>query len=378
MDCFQELGDRLDERWRASGYDERALPPIAVDLMRSEGVLERIDVHEVLRTAAEGGGLDAFQQEHEFGDLSYTVFRNRRFYIEVLVWTTGDTSIHDHAFSGAFGVIRGSSLCVVYDFELRARINSRFKVGDLAVSRCEHLKANDVRPIPEAPGLIHAVYHLDSPTATLVVRTPGNPDALPQFSYSPAGLAVAQSHVDVVARKQWKALGVMLQTDYARGEACALGALKRATVDARYRIVTGLDYGALPPRFATRVRDLLAETPFGTRIWDSLRVDRERDYLARLRGRLGSPHLRLLHAAVMNIPDRCHRADFLRRALTEAGCRGAVARCMEELTSEGIVKWGGGHEDLADVVCGHLFDGHEGARARLAKGNDLFLRCLAA
>ena len=101
---------------------------------------------------------------------------------------------------------------------------------------------------------------------------------MPQLNYSPAGLAVAQSHVDVVARKQWQALDVMLQTDYARGESCVLATLKRATVDARYRIVTGLDYGVLPARFASRVRDLLAETPFGTLIWDSRRIDLERDY----------------------------------------------------------------------------------------------------
>ena len=378
MTCFQEFGDRLNEEWRTSGYDERALPPIAVDLMRSEGILDRIDVHEVLRTAAEGGGLDGLQSDTRFGDLAYTVFRNTRFYMEVLIWTSSDTCIHDHAFSGAFGVIQGSSLCVVYDFELQARINSRFKVGDLVVSRCEHLKANDVRPIPETPGLIHAVYHLASPTATLVVRTPGNPDAQPQLTYSPTGVAFAARHLDVAAQKQWQALSVMLQMDYARAEACALRALKRATIDVRYRIVRNLEYGGLPARFATRVRDLLAETPFGTRMWDSLRVDREQEYLARLQSRLRSPHLRVLHAAVTNIPDRRHRADFLRRALTETGCRRAVAGCMEELTSGGIVKWDPSHGDLADVVCRHLFDQHEGARAKLFNGSDLFLRLLAA
>ena len=191
MDYFREFGDQLDARWRRSRYDERELPAIAVDLMRSEGILDRIDVQDVLQNAAEGGRLDWLQNESRFGDLSYIVFRNRRFYLEVLVWTAGDTTIHDHAFSGAFGVIQGDSLCVTYDFELGARINSRFKIGNLVVKQCEHLNPSDIRPILEAPGLIHALYHLANPTATLVVRTPGNPDVQPQFNYRPSGIAVA-------------------------------------------------------------------------------------------------------------------------------------------------------------------------------------------
>ena len=75
-------------------------------------------------------------------------------------------------------------------------LNSRFKVGDLVVSRCEHLTPRDIRPILEAPGLIHALYHLANPTATLVVRTPGTPDIQPQFNYGPTGMAGAANYVD--------------------------------------------------------------------------------------------------------------------------------------------------------------------------------------
>ena len=377
MDRFREFGDELNERWRRSRYDEREFPPIAVDLMRSERMLARIDLQQVLQDAAGGGRLDWLQNDSGFGDLSYILFRNRRFYVQVLVWTTGDTTIHDHAFSGAFGVIRGDSLCVTYDFELRARINSRFKIGDLVVDRCEHLKRNDVRPIHEAPGLIHALYHLADPTATLVVRTPGTRDVQTQFEYGPTGIAAAAHHVDVVARKQCQALNVLLQTDYAKGEACALGALEQASIDTRYRIVRGLDYGALPARLSTRVRGFLADTPFGTLMWDSHRANGERTCLQRLRRRLRSPHLRLFHAAVLNIPDLSRLADFLRRELTEAGCRREVARYMEELASEGIVKWNDDDGHLPGVVCSHLFDGSERARSQLAGSNDIFLRCLA-
>ena len=103
--------------------------------------------------------------------------------------------------------------------------------------------------------------------------------------------------------------------------------------------------------------------------------------MARVRTRLQSPHLRMFQgmfqAAVLNIPDRNHIADFLRRELTEAGCRSEVARYVEELASEGIVKWNDDDGKLPEIVCSHLFDQSERARSRLADSNDLFLRFLA-
>lgn len=376
VEAFLEFGNRLDAKWRRSGYDEREFPALTADLMRSEGILGRIDVQDVLRHAACGGRFDSLQSDSAFGDLSYIVFNNRRFYLEVLVWTTNDTTIHDHAFSGAFGIIRGDSLCVTYGFERSARINSRFKIGDLVVRRCEHLNPGDVRPILEAPGLIHALHHLTVPTATLVVRTPGNPDAQPQFNYCPSGIAAAAKGMEVVPRKAWQALDIMLQADYAKGEEWALRALEQAPIDARYRIVRNLNYDALPAGFSTRVRDFLAGMPFGTRMWDSPQAQKDRTFMARMGNRLRSPHLRMFWALVMNVPDRDHVADFWRRELTEAGCRSGVARYVEELEGEGLLRWKDDGE-LPGIVCSHLFERSEGARRQLAESGNLFLRFLA-
>ena len=378
LDCFHEFGDKLDEEWKRSGYDERELPRIACDLMGSERILERIDVQNVLRTAAQGGRLDALQMQSRFGDLSYVVFRNTRFYIEVLVWTAGTTSIHDHAFSGAFGLVCGDSICVTYDFDVHARIHSRFKIGKLAVRECQHLKPNDVRPILEAPRLIHSVYHIANPTVTLVVRTPVSPEALPQLNYQSTGMTIACPHrADVIVRKQCQAVNVMLQTGGEEGEECAIAVLERASIESRYEIVKGLPYDRLRARFVDRVRDVLAATPFGTLIWDSLRSEGRRAYLIRLRERIRSPGLRRFHAAMLNIRDGDHLADFCLREMTEEGCRGEVGRCMDDAVTEGVVRWDDDDENLGAIVCGWLFERSRPARDRLARSRDLFLECLA-
>ena len=253
MDHLRAFGDKLNEKWRESGYDEREFPSRAADLLRAEQVLCKIALQDVLRTAAEGGGtFDGLQFRSDFSDLPYVVYRNARFYMEILVWTNSTTRVHDHAFSGAFGVICGDSLCVTYDFEVSERINSHFKIGNLVVDRCEHLRANDVRPILPAPDVIHTLYHIAKPTATLVVRTGAIPDARPQFVYGTSGIAVDCEYVDVVAKKQAQALNVLLQTDYKSGEQTALRALQQAPLDSQYWIVRGFDYSALPRGFASR------------------------------------------------------------------------------------------------------------------------------
>ena len=128
MYYFREFGDQLDARWRRSRYDERELPAIAVDLMRSEGILDRIDVQDVLQNAAEGGRLDWLQNESRFGDLSYIVFRNRRFYLEVLVWTDRR---HDNPRPCLLGRLRGhSGRQPVRDLRLRAACAHQLEIQD--------------------------------------------------------------------------------------------------------------------------------------------------------------------------------------------------------------------------------------------------------
>ena len=140
--------------------------------MGSERILERIDIQDILRTAAEGGRLDALQMQSRFGDLSYVVFRNTRFYIESWSGTAGTTSIHDHAFSGAFGLVCGDSICVTYDFGRPGAHQLRFKIGELAVRECRAPEAERRSGRSWRRPALHSVYHIANPTVTLVVRDP--------------------------------------------------------------------------------------------------------------------------------------------------------------------------------------------------------------
>ena len=59
-----------------------------------------------------------------FGDLPLTLARGNGFSIQLLLWTVGSTAIHTHSFSGAFTVLKGSSLHTLYQMETRQRLSA--------------------------------------------------------------------------------------------------------------------------------------------------------------------------------------------------------------------------------------------------------------
>ena len=90
-------------------------------------------------------------------------------------------SIHQHAFSGAFRVVTGSSLHSEYEFVEQARVSQLLLLGEVRTQRLEALTRGDVRRITSGrAGLVHSLFHLDQPSVTLVIRTYGEPWAQPQ------------------------------------------------------------------------------------------------------------------------------------------------------------------------------------------------------
>jgi len=68
-----------------------------------------------------------------FGQPPITLFHHDRFYIEALFWLSSTTSIHQHAFAGAFSVLAGSSVQARYRFEPRTGVERRLRFGHVSL-----------------------------------------------------------------------------------------------------------------------------------------------------------------------------------------------------------------------------------------------------
>lgn len=191
MELFQQLGAEIEKTWRSKNYNEDDLPDIAVDALKRASLPEKVSAWEVLEWS-----LQQIQLPHQadlparFGEPPITIYRGPRFHIDVYFWFEGTTAIHQHGFCGAFQVMLGSSIHSWYEFETREVINKFTEIGDMSLKVCELLEVGDVQAIWAGRQYIHSLFHLDHPSATIVVRTNQSPLHLPQYAYLKPNLAL--------------------------------------------------------------------------------------------------------------------------------------------------------------------------------------------
>jgi hypothetical protein len=101
MKFFQQLGLLVEERWKARNYDERTFHEIAFQALQELPPVKHVAYEQVIEWAFCTPDLPE-QKSIDFGQPPITLYRTSRFYIEALFWMEATTSIHQHAFSGAF------------------------------------------------------------------------------------------------------------------------------------------------------------------------------------------------------------------------------------------------------------------------------------
>lgn len=148
-----------------------------------------------------------------FGQPPLIVHRDPEFFIQALTWVEGTTAIHQHGFEGAFAVADGLSLHVPYDFSaVETLADGHLITGDLRQGTAEILPPGSVRTIAAGFAFIHALFHLERPTLTFVVRN--NVELpYPQYSYMRPGVGWDQLNVSLQDGKRRQAVNALLRLD---------------------------------------------------------------------------------------------------------------------------------------------------------------------
>ena len=185
---FTQLGEDIEECWRDQNYNEDAFAKIATDALLASDVLSRVDMQQLVDGVI--SGRVPAQQFRTFGQPPVNLYVSHNFIIEALFWLDSTTSIHQHGFGGAFGVLQGSSLHSRYSFQCEERVCSQMLLGRLMFESAEVLVRGDVRTIVPGDRFVHSLFHLDCPSISVVVRTILPADYSPQYAYMRPGLAV--------------------------------------------------------------------------------------------------------------------------------------------------------------------------------------------
>ena len=238
MQVFQELGKLIEQNWRDKNYSEQQFPSVAAQALRDFGLPEEVTAWDTITWAL---GETTLPEQRDlpgrFGDPPITLYNSPRFHIDIYFWLDGTTSIHQHAFCGAFQVIHGSSIHSSYEFETKEAINTFTELGDIELDHCELLSVGDVRKILPGREFIHALFHLDQPSATIVVRTHRSPLHLPQFDYRKPFLAVDPFFDEPNLSKKLQSLSMLYRAKRPDADQMLAEMLEKADFQSTFTIL---------------------------------------------------------------------------------------------------------------------------------------------
>ena len=241
MELFQKLGAQVEILWRDKNYDETAFPEIAADALREANLPAKVSAWDVIEwTMAETVLPEQKDLPGRFGDPPITIYNSPRFHIDVYFWLEGTTAIHQHAFCGAFQVLLGSSIHSWYEFDRQESINTFTEIGNINLKLCELLSVGDTQAIDAGKQYIHGLFHLEMPSATIVVRTHKSPMFLPQFSYYKPFLAIDPFFEEANTTKKMQCVTAMIRAKFPRTDEFIADWLKNADFQTTFQILSTL------------------------------------------------------------------------------------------------------------------------------------------
>jgi hypothetical protein len=334
MDAFfKELGCTVVERWKRENFSLVKFPQIARATLVERSPSERVDLPAFMRDFLLRED-HPFQTDSNFGEPELVVYSHPRFYIQLLFWLDGTTAIHQHEFSGAFHVLHGSSIHAHYEFDDARPVTPYMRVGNLRLKKMEILESGRTVPIVSGRQTIHSLFHLDSPSVTLVVRTQHDPGTGPQFNYLPPHIAIDPLHSDLLTMRRKQLLDVLehvedpgyaelvmemiADLDFERGfyvlQHC-MGYLQRLD-----------QWGGAIKAFEKRHGALAAG------VAASLQEEARRNVIKGLRSTITDPGHRFFLALLMSAPNRNNLLSLVAQRFPEEAPVHIVLRWVEELT----------------------------------------------
>lgn len=299
--CIDSLGAQIEERWRAAEYAPFAFPDLSERLLRDANLPEQISPDDIttwaLRTPKLPQQADPLAK---FGQPPVTLFRGARFYIDALYWLDGTTTIHQHAFSGAFQVLAGSSIETQFAFERERTFDGHFVLGTLKVASSGMFRQGEVRPIWAGSKLIHSLFHLERPSVSIVVRTVTDPDVGPQFNYSRAGIGSNPFFTEETIDRKLQLVSMLKAIQHPAFERLVGDLIADADLHTAYRIVKECGQHGAVDRLIDRVRDKEAADLFRVAIRDH----RRERFLVGRRSAVTDPELRFFLGVLLNASRR--------------------------------------------------------------------------
>lgn len=341
MEFFQKLGGLVTRLWKERDYNEEEFPEVASRVLSELPPDQNVSFWDVAKWALTCERLPAQADlSADFGQPPLTVYNGRDFRIEVLFWVQGVPAIHQHSFSGAFHVMHGSSLQNLWEFEPTDQVAMRLTLGHLSLKKAELLRKGDSRPIIAGKQLIHSTFHLDRPSLTVVVRTLGEANKQPQYSYLPPTIACDPFHMIPSVQRRTQLLRMLLVSG------------KRAEYNEIVRHILGTEdaYSVFQFLFSTfeliededeRYNLLLAARWKHPKLIEALEPAllqaERRNKIVRIRERVSNSDLQFFLALLLNITERTAILSLIEQRYPSRDPVTAIVTWVRDLSEMGVL-----------------------------------------
>ncbi len=302
---FHELGSEAVRAWQAVNFAPKSFPELAAALLQKAAPSKNLDVDELMEDFLLSES-QPFQTQSGFGQPELVVFDHPRLYIQLLFWMDGTTDIHQHEFDGAFHVLKGSSLHSTFQFLDPKPVSAHLRTGTLKRLRSDLLPTGATLPIEAGTGFIHALFHLETPSVTVVLRTHTSPGTGPQFTYLPPHIALDPFHHDSLTQRRKQLLDVLDASEHPDFPRLVFSMLDTLDFERGFFILQNCVT-------ALRSRDLWEDAAkvfrkrhsrLARAVFPTLDEILRRDLLAALRGSVQEPEHRFFLALLLNL-DTC-------------------------------------------------------------------------
>ena len=302
---FEKLGRTVLERWRKQNFSLEAFPELARIAIDEAPPSENVGLEEMIHEFLVNDE-QPFQSQSGFGQPELVAFNDPRFYIQILFWMEGTTEIHQHEFSGAFHVMQGSSVHSEFDFVGARSVTPHLRIGDLRMKQIELLESGRTVPITSGRECIHSLFHLDTPSVTVVVRTHHDPGTGPQYNYLPPHIAIDPIHADALTIRRKQLLDVLETLDhpsYATRVREMVGSLDfergfNTLLHAMDRLQVLDEWEPVLATFQKRHGELAKGVP------ETLAESLRRDSISQMRYHIENPEHRFFLALLMSVQNR--------------------------------------------------------------------------
>ncbi|PQJ28698.1 hypothetical protein [Rubritalea profundi] len=299
---FEQLGRTVQQRWQQKNFSLEAFPELARIALDEAPPSENVDIEEMVQEFLANDD-QPIQGQSGFGQPELLAFNDPRFYIQILFWMEGTTDIHQHEFSGAFHLMQGSSVHSEFDFVGAQSVTPHIRVGDLRLKKIELLETGRTVPITSGRECIHSLFHLDTPSVTVVVRTHHDPGTGPQYNYLPPHIAIDPIQADALTMRRKQLLDVLETIEYEGYVAQVSGMIESLDFERGFntlhhtmdRLQALGEWQPVLAKFQQKHGELAEGVP--ATLAESLR----RDTITQMRYQIDNPEHRFFLALVMNV-----------------------------------------------------------------------------